>query len=110
MFRRIFISMLLAASSGAMAGEHLVPAEEWLRPRSAERVLAMEPVREAVREWRAWGGRITIVHASGETGSLWASELRDWLIALGLPADAIGLRPGGTGAGLLLVVAPEDDP
>jgi hypothetical protein len=37
----------------------------------------------------------------GEDGSLWADELRDWLVALGVPSAAIELRAVGTDPAVL---------
>jgi len=82
-------------------------ASEWSRPRSAAAVIAMPPVASAVRAWQAavtQGDRevrLQLVHASGEEGGLWAAELRDWLIALGVSPAAIELAPGGQRAGRL---------
>lgn len=76
-------------------------ASEWSRPRNAAAVIAMQPVAEAVRAWQAAASqddhrsRLQLLHSSGEEGGLWAAELRDWLIALGVPATAIEMTPAG---------------
>ena len=76
-----------------------LPASMWSRPRSGAAVLDMAPVADAVRAWQAAvrehpQARLVLVHAGGEEGSLWAAELRDWLVALGVPPDAIERVPG----------------
>ena len=76
-------------------------ASDWSRPRSGETVLAMTPLMEAVRAWQAAsrrpggaGARLLLVYPGGEDGSLWVAELRDWLVALGMPPRALDLAPG----------------
>lgn len=88
---------LVVPLSAAASDSWLLKAADWSRPRSGEAVLAMKPVAQAVRSWQSagQGARLLLVHAGGEEGSLWGAELRDWLIALGLPPDAIVLAPGG---------------
>ncbi|MBW3567573.1 MAG: hypothetical protein KY410_06390 [Proteobacteria bacterium] len=81
-------------------------ASEWSRPRSAAAVIDMPPVANAVRAWQAVNEeqmhvQLQLVHASGEEGGLWAAELRDWLIALGIPPPVITLVPAGQASGRL---------
>jgi len=91
---RRLLALLLLASPLALAAEvHALDAAEWSRPRSAEAVTAMPTVRTAVRTWEQTpAARLVIRHPGGEAGVLWAEELRDWLIATGLPSNALGLR------------------
>ncbi|MCP4390494.1 MAG: hypothetical protein GY802_19520, partial [Gammaproteobacteria bacterium] len=39
-----------------------------------------------------------------DSGELWAAELRDWLISLGVPSDYIQLMPGAQEADEITVV------
>ena len=55
----------------------------------------MMPVRQLVEEWmQAQRAVIEIRYPGGESGILWASELRDWLISLGIPSDMIITQSG----------------
>lgn len=99
--RRILATALLAgwllalAPPGVAARDYVIRAEEWARPRSAERIIEMAPVRNAMAEWRETeNARLVVLYAGGEEGSIWAGELRDWLVALGVASDRIELRPG----------------
>lgn len=75
--------------------ETLLSADEWARPRSGERVLELAPVRDIVTTLLESPHDVLVVgYPGGEAGALWASELRDWLVALGLPRERIELRPG----------------
>ena len=70
-------------------------ADEWARPRSGAVIPQLSAVRSAVSYWGKGGDRIMIIRHPGEdSGELWAAELRDWLISLGVPSDYILLLSG----------------
>jgi len=70
-------------------------ADEWARPRTGAVIPQLAAVRSAVSYWGKAGGRAMIIRYPGEdTGELWAAELRDWLISLGVPSDYILLLSG----------------
>jgi len=95
--RIALIIALFLASGLAVAADWIVSAELWSRPRSGQQLMSMEPVYQAVADWRsAPGSHMIINYPGGESGSLWAEELRDWLVALGLPSEEIDLQAGGT--------------
>ncbi|MDJ0777329.1 MAG: hypothetical protein QNJ85_05650 [Gammaproteobacteria bacterium] len=74
-------------------------ADEWARPRSGAVIPELEAVRAAVRYWeQVTPGLIVIRHPGEDTGEIWAAELRDWLISLGVAADYIRLRAGNQDA------------
>lgn len=96
----VLAASLVLMSTSALADTYTLTASDWSRPRSAEMVTGIEPVAAAVREWHAIAkeddqARLLLRHAAGEEAALWASELRDWLVALGVPADSIRLELGG---------------
>ena len=52
-------------------------------------------MRLAVNYWESLNGAaILLSHPGEDSGELWAAELRDWLISLGIPSDHIQLSPG----------------
>ncbi len=70
-----------------------VPSSLWAAPRSAAVVVAEPVIAEAVAAWHAQPRRVIVVrHGAGESAELQAGELRGWLVALGVPADAIDVR------------------
>ncbi|HLU62119.1 MAG TPA: hypothetical protein VKZ99_07205 [Gammaproteobacteria bacterium] len=99
--RTSFLILLLAF--GAAEARELerwrLGAADWSRPRSAAAILELAPVAEAVRAWeterRRQPVKLVLGHPGGEAGALWAGELRDWLVALGLPPEEVQLAPGG---------------
>jgi hypothetical protein len=73
----------------------VLSAEEWARPRSGEVIAGVEALRAAVGYWEKVENAIIIVRYPGEdSGELWAAELRDWLISLGVPSDNILMVAG----------------
>lgn len=94
-------SLLATVPAVAAAPSWELKASEWSRPRSASAVIAMAPIADAVRAWHDAikrgddNARLLLLHGSGEEGGLWAAELRDWLIALGVTPAAIELVPAG---------------
>lgn len=97
----LFLGLLFLAETAFAEPAWQLSAAEWSRPRSGLAVQQMAPVANAVRAWQAavesgaTNARLQLVHASGEEGSLWAAELRDWLIALAVPPAVIEIVPGG---------------
>lgn len=70
-------------------------AEQWARPRAGEVLPQLEPVRLAVAYWESGtDASIKLSHAGEDSGEIWAAELKDWLVSLGVPADFILLSSG----------------
>lgn len=79
------------------AGNYLLTAEMWARPRSGKAVLAMPPVRDVVQKLiQTPGSHLLIRYPGGDEGSIWAEELQSWLISLGIEPTLIEMRPGST--------------
>jgi hypothetical protein len=107
----MLLAALMVPAIGSASEPRLLPAEEWLMPRSGDRLLDWEPLAMTVREWMdaEVPSRIVIEYPGGEQGSLWVTELQSWLVTLGVPASAILTRPGGRVDGLTIWVEPEGD-
>ena len=86
-------------------------ADEWARPRSGAVIPELTPIRSAVRYWGKGVDAMMLIRYPGEdSGELWAAELRNWLISLGVPADYIRLVPGSQEADeISLVVGNRDE-
>jgi len=94
----------LLFSSLVIAESWSLDIEEWSRPRSGETVLSMQPVSKAVYHLHGEeGSRLELVYPGGEQGELWAAELKDWLVALGVDVDVIEIHPGAPSEHQLLL-------
>ena len=109
----VFACLLLhtVAATAVTARIFVLTADEWARPRSGEVIVEFDAVRAAVGYWdRAENAIMVIRHPGEDSGELWAAELRDWLISLGVPSDYI-LMVGGSQAAdeIRLVVGDRDE-
>ena len=69
-----------------------VPPELWDRPRSAQAVMDLPAVRDAMQVYLAnAGARLVIRHARGPESVLYAEELKAWLVALAVESSRITL-------------------
>lgn len=94
LLRAALLAVLLIVPPLAAQTVYVVGAETWSSPRSAESLLRLAPLREAVAALQ--GGRhlrLVIRHPEGEQGEFWAAELHDWLVALGVPSARMDLEP-----------------
>ena len=70
-------------------------ADAWARPRAGLILPQLEPVRMAVAYWETGTDAAIMLSYPGEdSGEIWAAELKDWLVSLGIPSDYILLSPG----------------
>lgn len=92
--------LLLALSASANTARIFVlTADEWARPRNGAVIAEFSALRAAVSYWdKVDDALIVIRHPGEDSGELWASELRDWLISLGVPSDYIRLVAGSQAA------------
>ena len=92
----VFLSCFLyAAASQAADNKRVITAEQWAVPRTAETVINMPVLRKTINEMQAFpGNRLLIRHPSGDEGVLWVSELRSWLVSLGISSQSMELIPG----------------
>jgi hypothetical protein len=85
--------LCLASVARADADGYSISADQWAQPRSGAELVRLPPLRAAVQDWIAHpGAHIVIVNSGSDTGTLWAGEVTDWLVALGIPSDQIGKR------------------
>ena len=109
-FLAIVMGGLLLAPLGVAHARVLVETQLERTPGAmvldARSVLANPAIRRSVRVWIAHpGASLVIQPPAGVFGRVWAESLRSWLVALGLPAESIRVRPAlERGETLLLVV------
>ncbi len=72
-----------------------ISADEWARPRTGTVIAELASLRSAVSYWETGTDHGILIRYPGEdSGEIWATELRDWMISLGIPSDYIELAPG----------------
>jgi hypothetical protein len=97
--RRYFATILLAVLVGTAlpvyADSVEITTDQWARPRSGERIVEFDALRSVVDYLDRYPkSMVTIRHAGGDEGLLWAEELRGWFVALGVEGNRIVLRTG----------------
>lgn len=91
----IFFLLLLVFPVNAEQKVWVVTADQWQRPRHGERLVQFRELANGVRYWIAHPGyTILIRYPGGEVGQLWSQELKDWLVALGIPSERIRMAAG----------------
>lgn len=90
---------------------YILTQSAWSVPRTTRSVLAMPALQKTVRAYNKHPkSHIQIHYPGGDEGTLWAAELRSWLVSLGIASQHIELLPGTRKSGQLelQVVAPMD--
>jgi len=100
---RIFLTLILSIVSIAVSANSLriftLSADDWARPRAGAVISEITAIRSAVSYWEKELDSVILIRYPGEdTGEIWATELRDWLVSLGIPSDYIMLASGNPAA------------
>lgn len=91
LFLLFFVTNLFAAEI------ELLNLNDWAVPKQSSTVLAMPAIQKSMRKIQNnANSRLKIKYPGGDEGTLWASELRSWLVALGLSSKRIDLVPGSS--------------
>ncbi len=89
-----FVVMFFVTSAFA-ADIELLHANEWSVPKQATTILTMPAIHKSMKKLQTdVNSVLKIKYPGGDEGTLWASELRSWLIALGLSSRRIKLVQG----------------
>jgi len=92
----LFVSLPSSANSLRI---FTLSADEWSQPRSGSAITQFSAVRSAITYWeRGIDSAILIRYPGEDSGEIWATELRDWMISLGIPSDYLQLVPGSQAA------------
>ena len=101
----LFIICLIGNLTPGYAQEpdaFILKFSEWNIPRTSETILAMPALSQTVQAYNKHPkARIQIRYPGGDEGTLWAAELRSWLVALGIASQHIELLPGSRAPGQL---------
>lgn len=96
MSRFIIFAICIFTSVSVFADEiKLLHANEWSIPKQASTILAMPAINSSMLKLQKnMSSTLKLKYPGGDEGTLWANELRSWLIALGLSSKRIELVPG----------------
>lgn len=94
-FKVILMLILIQSAHAQTSRIFTLSADEWAQPRSGQVIAAFDSLRHAVEYWDKTYQAVVLIRYPGEdSGELWAAELKDWLISLGIPNDYIIMRAG----------------
>ena len=97
----------VALCSGVARADEVIHLSDWRQVRNATAVLQLPALQRVVGRYEAEAGsKIIIRFPGGDEGSAWATELRDWLVSLGISSSEIRLEPG-SGIPQAIVLATE---
>lgn len=95
LFLLLSFSVSLAHAQASSIRVFTLSADEWAQPRSGQVLASFTSVKNAVDYWQKTLDSVLLIRYPGEdSGELWASELKDWLVSLGVPNDSIILASG----------------
>ena len=109
----IFLLYFAGGVSNLFAGQGIpktlleqpIFAEDCPDRRTTKTILSIPPIKKLlalfVEDPRQ---QVTIRYPGGDEGNAWALELREWLVALGIPSNYIVLEPGSGGQDRLLLL------
>lgn len=109
----LLVSLLLISLSSSANTLRIftLSADEWGQPRSGDTVTQFSSVRSAISYWEKGVDSAILIRYPGEdSGEIWATELRDWIISLGIPSDYLMLVAGSQAADeIKLIVGHRDE-
>ena len=75
---------------------YLLTDVQWNVPRTESAILSMPTLQSVMKAYQAdqTTNRLLIKYPGGDEGTLWAYELRSWLVSLGISSNHIELVPG----------------
>lgn len=98
------VALVVASGiAGAPAwGTEYIDRDEWPDIQRGIQITQFAPLAKVVNELdRTPDASLVVLYPGGESGQAWATEIRDWLVALGVPSRSIALRPGSGEPGAL---------
>lgn len=94
--------MLFGGPLLAVETAHQLTREQWSVPHTAGSVVSMPALSRAMQDFQATAdARMRIHHPGGNSGAVWAAELRGWLITLGVPSTDLEMVAGSANIDLI---------
>jgi len=95
--RSIFLMVIAFCSVATVNadGAYLISHEQWARPKRVETVLQMPAIKNVLADFtKSPTSQLLILYPGGDEGTLWAHDIKAWLVSLGVSSRQIELRPG----------------
>jgi len=91
---------------GAADEREILTRDQWPEVRTGRSVMALASLQRVITRYEVAAKPVVLIRfPGGNLGNAWAFELRDWLVALGIPSSQIALEPGsGIPDGMALFV------
>ena len=106
--RLLLLVISVAGINGVFAEEMSsmnISYEQWEASRHGEKLLKLAELTDLLRLWAENTEKMLEIHyPGGEEGELWAQELMDWLIALGVPSSSMQAVPGSGNEDIIKIV------
>lgn len=94
-FSLILSLVIMSVASANSVRIYNLEADVWAQPRSGAMIPQLESVKLALEYWTTLiDGSIMLSYPGQDSGEIWAAELRDWMVSLGVPSEVILLSPG----------------
>lgn len=91
----IFIMLFFSLAAAHAEETLLLDRAQWSVPKTDTVVLAMPVLQKVMKQLQhSAHTRLNVYYPGGDEGSLWATELRGWLVSLGLESRRIQLVSG----------------
>lgn len=96
MSRLIIITIIMFFTTlSAVAEPELLHANDWLLPKKASAILNMPAIHKSmIKIQNNPDSILSLKYPGGDEGTLWVTELRSWLVTLGLSSSRIRLVQG----------------
>ncbi len=89
----LFVILLLLSANAGSVENVIVPAELWLLPRSGALIVQQPEIRRVVDLYLAQPNvKLIIHHGLRDEDTVYAEELRSWLLAMAIEPARIELR------------------
>jgi len=102
----VTLALALCLSPPYSGADDFIRHQDWEKVSSAMSVLQIPPLQSVIGSYQSGADMIVVIrYPGGDEGSKWGVELRDWLVAFGIPLGDIELLPGSGMPGAIAINA-----
>lgn len=98
----VVAGLLLLPKLCFASGSYLLNHEKWSLPKKTENVIQMKSIKHVLSDFdKSPTSELLILYPGGDEGTLWANEVKAWLVSLGVSSRQIELRPGSSDSNVI---------